>query len=146
MVLRTWIRFALVALIILLGIRAYVLSPGADMPAPETPARAQVPTPGETAASVLTKTLRNAGQRSHNGLSWRVTQANSAHEVMVIDVEAQQPSDAHAIAEAIVAPLRGTYQEVLIYIRGTGGAGNGLVERIQWTPDGGYVDTSYTER
>lgn len=103
-------------------------------------------TPGQRAAAVLTNVLRNAEQRSGEGMSWRVTQANSANDVMVVEVEADRPGDARAIAEEIVAPLRETYQEVLIYVRATGGAGHGLVQRFQWTPDGGYVETSYSER
>ena len=137
--MRAWFRVGLVGLIIVLGIRAYVFRPAGDATAPAA-------TPGETAAAVLTDSLRSAERRSGDGMPWRVTQANSAHDVMVVDIDAERPGDARTIAEEVVAPLRETYQEVLIYVRGTGGASDGLVRRIQWTPDGGYVETSYSER
>ena len=38
--------------------------------------------------------------------SWRVTQANSAHDVLVVDVESQRVGQALRIAETIVEPLR----------------------------------------
>ncbi len=74
---------------------------------------------------------------------WIVTRATSARRAMVIDVEADQPENARAIAAEIVEPLRAKYEEVLIYVRPIGSPLNALVRRIQWTPHGGFVETTY---
>ena len=75
---------------------------------------------------------------------WIVTRATSARHAMVIDVEADKPEDARQIAVEIVEPLRAKhYEEVLIYVRPIGNPFNATVRRIQWTPQGGFVETSY---
>jgi len=74
---------------------------------------------------------------------WIVTRATSARRAMVIDVEADKPENARAIAAEIVEPLRAKYEEVLIYVRPIGSPLNAVVRRIQWTPHGGFVETSY---
>ena len=74
---------------------------------------------------------------------WIVTRATSARRAMVIDVEADKPQDARSIADEIVAPLRGRYEEVLIYVRPIGSPHNSLTRRLEWTPRDGFVETSY---
>jgi len=75
---------------------------------------------------------------------WTVTRATSARHTMVIDVEADKPEDARQIAVEIVEPLRPkNYEEVLIYVRPIGSPLNATVRRIQWSPQGGFVETSY---
>ena len=154
--MRLWFRLGMVVLIVLLGIRAWVLGPAGDVavpPAADAPATpvgaapgaASGPTAGETAASVLTEALRSAEGRTGEGLAWRVTEANAAQGVLVVEVEADQPDDALAIAEQIVAPLDDTYEEVLVYVRGTDPAPGALTHRIQWTPGRGFVEITYTE-
>jgi hypothetical protein len=61
----------------------------------------------------------------------------------VIDVEADRPDDAPAIAKEIVTPLRDRYEEVLVYVRPIGSPANTLTRRIEWTPGGGFVETKY---
>src|SRR6266850_6165289 len=43
---------------------------------------------------------------------WTVKRAYSAHHTMVVDVEAEHPSEALAIAREVVEPLRNRYDEV----------------------------------
>jgi hypothetical protein len=75
--------------------------------------------------------------------SWRVTQANSAHDVLVVDVEARRVWQALTIAETIVEPLRSHgYLEVLIYGREPGHP-DGATRRVQWTPGTGFVESAY---
>jgi hypothetical protein len=62
---------------------------------------------------------------------------------MVIDVEADKPQDARSIAEELIAPLRAKYEEILIYVRPIGSPADALTRRIEWTPSGGFVETSY---
>jgi hypothetical protein len=74
---------------------------------------------------------------------WIVTRATSARRAMVIDVEADKPQDARRIAEEIVAPLRAKYEEVLVYVRPIGSPQGALTRRIEWTPRGSFIETSY---
>lgn len=132
----------MVALVVALGVQAYVLRSRREVAVPPSP---EV-TAGQTAATVLTDALRNAVGRSPDGMAWRVTQANEAGDVMVIDVEAERPDEARTIAQEIVAPLADSYLEVLIYVRGRAGIADGRVRRVHWTPDTGYVETTYSDQ
>jgi hypothetical protein len=137
--MRTWFRVGLVALAVALGVWAFTLQPSSDVAvAPTAEATA-----GDIAAGVLTNALRNGGAPSDVDVAWRVTQANSTVDVMVVDVEAERPEDALAIAEEVVAPLADSYVEVVIYVRGRDQTDDDSVRRVQWTPDTGYVETTY---
>ena len=75
---------------------------------------------------------------------WVVTKANSAHYAIVVEVEAQRPEDARAIADHIVKPMRSRgYKEILIYVRAPRGGTDATTRRIQWTPAGGFVEMVY---
>ena len=137
-----WFRLGLVALALALGVLAFVERPQRDavgQPSPEVAA-------GERAATVLTDAVRNAGRGLADEMAWRVREANAAGNVMVVDVEADRPDEARRIAEEIVAPLADSYLEVLIYVRGRDGTADGSVRRVHWTPDTGYVETTYSEQ
>jgi hypothetical protein len=137
--MRTWFRVGLVALAVALGVWAFTLQPSSDVAvAPTAEATA-----GDIAAGVVTNALRDGGARSDVEVAWRVTQANSTVDVMVVDVEAERPEDALAIAEEVVAPLADSYVEVVIYVRGRDQTDDDSVRRVQWTPDTGYVETTY---
>lgn len=75
---------------------------------------------------------------------WTVTSAYSAHHTMVVEVETDNPSLASSIAAQVVEPLKGRYDEVLIYIREPDQGPDDLAaRRIQWTRRGGYVESIY---
>lgn len=97
------------------------------------------------AATALTRALNHVEHSSDRRRmpAWTVVKATSAHHVMVVDVEAQRPDQARAIAVQLVEPLRDRYEEVLIYVRRPGAASELAARRIQWTPRGGYVETIY---
>ena len=69
---------------------------------------------------------------------WTVKRAYSAHHTMVVEAEAERPSEALAIAREVVEPLRSRYDEVLVYTREPGAPDP--ARRVQWTPRGGYVE------
>ena len=49
-----------------------------------------------------------------------------------------------AIAIQIMKPVRSRgYEEILVYVRVPGGDIDAATRRIQWTPNGGYVETVY---
>jgi hypothetical protein len=100
--------------------------------------------PSERPASSLAGRLNQARSPSASNSEdgWSVTMANSAHHAMVVEVDAQHPETARAIAEEIVAPMRSRgYEEILIYVRPQGL--DAPVRRIQWTRNGGFVEAVY---
>jgi hypothetical protein len=104
-------------------------------------------TPHSTSA--LARVLNQARDSSAfgPGPDWIVTKANSAHRAMVVEVEAQRLEEARAIAIHIVQPLRSRgYEEILIYVRVPRGGIDAAMRRIQWTPNGGFVETVYDAR
>jgi hypothetical protein len=58
------------------------------------------------------------------------------HHMLIVDVDAQPSADLKKIGRAVVTPVAGQYDEVLIYVR----SGKSTVRRIQWTPEHGYVE------
>jgi hypothetical protein len=105
-------------------------------------------TPAEKAASTLARALNKAANEQSTGprVGWAVTRATSAHKAMVVDVEAERIEEARGIAIQIVQPvLSHGYEEILIYVRQPG-ARVPAVRRIQWTPRGGYVESTYLDR
>jgi hypothetical protein len=105
-------------------------------------------TPAEKAASVLARTLTKNARDSADTprIGWVVTKATSAQYMMVVDVEAERLSEARGIAIQIVEPVRSHgYDEILIYVRQPGSR-EAAVRRIQWTPRGGYVESTFSDR
>jgi len=95
-----------------------------------------------TLARILNQARNSSTVVSDPG--WIVTGANSAHYAMVVEVEAQRPEEARAIAIQIVKPMRSRgYKEILIYVRAARGGTDAATRRIQWTPNGGYVEMVY---
>ena len=86
---------------------------------------------------------RELNQKSHSApgsrlAGWRVTDATSVRNVMVVKVDAAQPAQARQIAIQIVEPVRQQYDEVLIYLHRPGASS--AARRIQWSPRGGYIE------
>jgi hypothetical protein len=76
--------------------------------------------------------------------SWVVTSATSAHRALVVEVQAVRLEDALEIASAVVEPvvIKG-YEEILVYVHPPGGFSDGPMRRVQWTPQGGFVETVF---
>jgi hypothetical protein len=105
-------------------------------------------TPAEKAASTLARTLNKAARDAANTprIGWAVTKATAAQHMMVVEVDAERLDDAKGIAVQIVEPVRARgYDEILIYVRQPGRS-TPAVRRIQWTPRGGYVESTYVDR
>lgn len=101
------------------------------------------PTPPEVTALVRALNKMDTSSQLARREPWLVTRATSARRAMVIDVEADLPETARQIAMEIVKPLDGKYEEVLVYVRPIGNPVNAVVRRIQWTPNGGFIETTY---
>jgi len=108
----------------------------------------QLHTPAEKSASVLARTLnKNARDAADSPrIGWAVTKATSAQHMMVVEVDAERLGEARGIAIQIVEPVRSHgYDEILVYVRQPGSR-EPTVRRIQWTPRGGYVESTFPDR
>ena len=101
----------------------------------------------DRATSTLARTINKMARGAANTprVGWAVTKATAAQHMMVVEVEAERLDDARSIAVQIVEPVRSKYEEILIYVRQPG-RNVPAVRRVQWTPRGGYVETTYGDR
>jgi hypothetical protein len=91
--------------------------------------------------SALARTLDQAAGDSHRRRpQWAVVSAQSALHLLVVNVEAADARQSQAIARQIVGPVRGKYDEILIYVRQAGAADALAARRVQWTPRGGFAE------
>jgi len=87
------------------------------------------PAPGNTAPGPL---IENE--------DWTLLEMATAHDVLVIEVEAREPDRKMEIARALVEPIKDDYEDVLVYVYRRGDETNLPVHRIEWTEQGGYVE------
>jgi hypothetical protein len=75
------------------------------------------------------------------GDAWAVRKVESAHHVLVVNVDADHVGNAQKIATEIVTPVldRG-FDEVLVYVWATHRHKQYADRRVQWTPKGGYTE------
>ena len=100
------------------------------------------PAPPPSPVSALARSLNHL-QSGDAQQAWYVTKATSAHHVMVVDVETERMDQASSIATEIVdGAKRSAYEEILIYIRKVGEGQGSAGRRVQWTPAGGFVETT----
>lgn len=79
----------------------------------------------------------NAGER------WASLGVTAAHAAMVMRITVDDGTDAMAVAEEIVEPLKPNYAEILIYVHDADHESAMPMLRIQWTPRGGFVRTDF---
>jgi hypothetical protein len=102
------------------------------------PRRGPPPTPVPTLLREL-NAARASGLKE--GESWVVTKVTSAHNMLVVNVDADRLENAQAIAAEIVAPVRDRkFDEVLVYVRQMHSRKGYADRRVQWTPNGGYSE------
>ena len=97
--------------------------------------------PRPPATSGLARTLNGAAP-DDGRWRWSVTHAQASQGALVVEAEVIDLAEAMASARAIVEPVRDRYAEVLVYLRRTGAPGRLASRRVQWTPSGGYVETT----
>lgn len=81
---------------------------------------------------------------SMRGLGWQVIDYLSALGVLIVEVETYRLDETVGIAHALVEPLKESYNEVLVYFSEPGQ--EFAAQRVQWTPDGGYVQIDIAAR
>jgi hypothetical protein len=77
--------------------------------------------------------------------SWTVTEHLSAHHVLIAHVETSLLNEAVAIAQQLTEPIKDKYAEVLIYFHRPGRPDTLPPRRVQWTRQGGYIETVYDD-
>jgi hypothetical protein len=78
-----------------------------------------------------------------NRARWTATKSAGALREMVVEVAAEHPEQARSIAEQIISPVQAHYVEILVYVHAIDQRRHPLVRRIEWTPRGGYQETSF---
>ena len=81
---------------------------------------------------------------SMRGLGWQVIDYLSALGVLIVEVETWRLDETVGIAHALVEPLKESYIEVLVYFSEPGA--ELAAQRVQWTPERGYVRTDISVR
>ena len=81
---------------------------------------------------------------SMRGIGWQVIDYLSALGVLIVEVETYRLDEATGIAHALVEPLKDSYIEVLVYFSEPGQ--ELAAQRVQWTPESGYVQTDISVR
>ena len=98
--------------------------------------------PRLTAVPALLREL-NAAQAKEfkEGEAWVVTKVTSAHNILVVNVDADRVGNAQEIATQIVMPVRSRgFDEVLVYVWSMHPHKGYADRRVQWTPKGGYTE------
>jgi hypothetical protein len=95
----------------------------------------------------LSRAINQARLASRNPerMHWTVIKSAGALQEMVVYVAAEQPEHARAIAEQIIGPVHEHYVEILVYVHAIDETRNPLVRRVEWTPRGGYRETSFRD-
>ena len=89
--------------------------------------------------------LDHAGEPLLVNQSWHIRNMATAHGAFVIEVEAEDPTQTETIARALVEPIRNDYDEILVYVNKRGDGSDLPARRMQWTPDGGYIEITYDQ-
>ena len=77
--------------------------------------------------------------------AWHIRNMATAHGAFVIEVEAEDPSQAETIARTLIEPIKDDYDEVLVYVNQRGDDSDLPARRMQWTPSQGYVEIIYDQ-
>jgi hypothetical protein len=85
---------------------------------------------------LFTAAVRQSASEPPSGPEWTVTSSIGTHHMLIVHVDARPSADLKKIGRAIVTPVAGQYDEVLIYVR----SGKSALRRIQWTPQHEYVE------
>jgi hypothetical protein len=125
---------ALLAVIVILAVMAEMSSEAR---------RVKLVPPSSSSLARILNEGRDAAARIP-GQEWAVVRANSAHQALMVDVEAQRLDHSRAIATHIVKQVRPhRYAEILIYVRPPRSGINAAMRRVQWTPRGGFLELMY---
>ena len=101
--------------------------------------------PRERSDALTTATAAGTAEPMLVNQTWHIRNMATAHGAFVIEVEADDPSQAATIARALVEPIKDDYDEILVYVNQRGGDSDLPERRLQWTPRDGYVEIAYDQ-
>lgn len=119
------------------GVPRLLIPPGPL--APVAPVRLLLPaaTPaGPASAAVVSRRV------GHAFGGWRVVREISIHRVVVMTIEAAEPTRAMDIAPLAIEPYQPDHHEALVYFVEPGRT-SGPAFRIRWTPRDGFVHEAF---
>jgi hypothetical protein len=74
---------------------------------------------------------------------WRTLSHESHYAVLVVEVEAADIRDADGIARQFVDAERGTFSEILLYVRRDARSAGDGIRRVRWTSDVGFASLDF---
>ncbi len=101
--------------------------------------------PRERSDALTTATAAGTAEPMLVNQAWHIRNMATAHGAFVIEVEADDPSQAATIARALVEPIKDDYDEILVYVNQRGADSDLPERRLQWTPRDGYVEIAYDQ-
>ena len=93
-------------------------------------------------ATSLVEDKNNTPRLVMTGSGWRLVEQFSAHYALILEVEAENLSDAKSIAQQLSEPVQDSYNEILVYFFPPDGQGGLPDRRVQWTESTGYVEVN----
>ena len=90
----------------------------------------------------LDEDKNNTPRLAMTGSGWRLVEQFSAHYALILEVEAENLSDAKSIAQQLAEPVQDSYNEILVYFFPPDGQGGLPDRRVQWTESTGYVEVN----
>ena len=93
-------------------------------------------------ATSLVDNKNNTPRLAMTGSGWRLVEQFSAHYALILEVEAENLSDAKSIAQQLAEPVHDSYNEILVYFFPPDGQGGLPDRRVQWTKSTGYVEVN----
>jgi len=93
-------------------------------------------------ATSLAEDKNNTPRLATTGTGWRLVEQFSAHYALILEVEAENLSDAKSITQQLAEPVQDSYNEILVYFFPPDGQGGLPDRRVQWTESTGYVEVN----
>ncbi len=93
-------------------------------------------------ATSVVEEKNNTPRLAMTGSGWRLVGQFSAHYALILEIEAENLSDAKFIAQQLAEPVKNSYNEILVYFFPPDGQGGLPDRRVQWTESTGYVEVN----
>ena len=74
---------------------------------------------------------------------FQIVDMAAAHGALTVEVEVAADGDTDAIARRVIDPVQSRYVEILVYFYDREGESALPLQRVRWTPSGGYEVQSY---
>jgi hypothetical protein len=100
--------------------------------------------PSAASADLLSVDALQCWFASRHG-RWRVLSHESHYNVLVVQIAASDVGDAGEIGERFVDNQRRFWSEILLYVQPDAGRQGAAIQRIRWTPAGGFERLAFED-